>query len=150
MLKRRAGKSEAPRIYAYEYYQRIYEFEERHWWSIGMRTITGRLLDRHLQDRQHRRILDVGCGTGSMLSWLERYADPQRIVGIDLSRHALGFCQERRLRRLAQASITQLPFPDECFDLVTCADVLQHLPRDGSDRQAIVECRRVLRPGGLV
>jgi SAM-dependent methyltransferase len=81
---------------------------------------------------------------------LEGIVTSHRIVGIDFSYYALEFCQRRRASRVAQASITQLPFPDRSFDLVICTDVIQHLPRDGSDRRALRECHRVLRPGGVL
>ncbi len=150
MLGQKARDHEAPKIYSHEYYQRLYDLEERHWWSIGMRAIGERLLDPHLQNHQGLRILDAGCGTGGTLSWLERYTDARNIFGIDFSRFALKFCQARRSHHLAQGSVTDLPFPNEFFDLVVCMDVLQHLPRDGADRLALQEFQRVVKPGGLI
>lgn len=140
-----------PKIFSREYYQRLYEVEERHWWSIGMRDIAARMMDPYLAGQEKPlRILDAGCGTGLTISWLERYADPEGIVGIDLAWFALEFCKSRKLLRIAQASITQLPFADNAFDLVACVDVIQHLPLDGAEAAALTEMRRVLRPGGLM
>ena len=100
--------SEHPKIFSWEYYRRLYEVEERHWWSVGMREIAARVLDRRLAGRRDSlRVLDAGCGTGLTLSWLERYARSERIVGFDLSWFALEFCKHRRLPRIAQASIMQ-------------------------------------------
>ncbi|MEX1173871.1 MAG: methyltransferase domain-containing protein [Chloroflexota bacterium] len=42
--------------------------------------------------------------------------------------------------------ITAIPYPEASFDLVICSHVLEHVP---NDRAAILEMRRVLRPGGL-
>jgi ubiquinone/menaquinone biosynthesis C-methylase UbiE len=141
---------EAPRIFAREYYERMRDLEERHWWAIGMRQIAGRLLDPTLRNGRPVRVLDAGCGTGGMLAWLQDRVDARRLVGIDVSEHALRLSRERGLRRLTQASITRLPFPSGSFDVVVCLDVIQHLPRDGSDEAALRECHRVLSPGGLV
>jgi SAM-dependent methyltransferase len=47
-------------------------------------------------------------------------------------------------------SILNIPLRDGSFDLVTCLDVLQHLPLPEGDLTALRECRRVLRPGGLL
>jgi SAM-dependent methyltransferase len=140
----------APQIFTHPYYQRLYELEERHWWSVGMRAIAERLLAPYFRAHPNLRALDAGCGTGGTLTWLEGSGASHRVVGIDFSRYALEFCRKRRKCRVAQASITQLPFADRSFDLVICTDVIQHLPRNGLDRTALRECHRVLRPGGVL
>lgn len=140
--------AQAPHVFEFEYYERLHVLEGRHWWAIGMRRVAARLLDLHVRGSAPVRILDAGCGTGGALAWLERYTDPRNIVGVDSSPYALEFCWRQRRWPLAQASITAIPFSEGAFDLVHCADVIQHLPRDGSDCQALRECRRVLKPGG--
>ena len=49
---------------------------------------------------------------------------------------------------VARASVSELPFADSTFELITSFDVLQHVP-DGKDASAITEFYRVLRPGGI-
>ena len=148
MLATGAVRDDAPQIFTGEYYQRLRDLEERHWWSIGMRAIAAGLLVRHLRDATGVRILDAGCGTGGTLTWLSRLAPSATVVGIDYSPFALAYCRHRGRGELAQASVTHLPFADGSFDVVVCADVIQHLPQDGSDRIALREFHRVLRPGG--
>ena len=131
-----------PQDYAY-----LYELEENFWWFTGMRAITSTLLAAVLSDEGERKVLDAGCGTGGMMSWLTRYAQNGEVAGVDLSPHALQFSQ-RAHRNLSRASLTHLPFADASFDLVTSFDVLQHVPRDG-DARALDEIYRVLRPGGV-
>jgi ubiquinone/menaquinone biosynthesis C-methylase UbiE len=126
----------------------LYELEETYWWFVGMRDIVAAQLNGRLPESQ-RRILDAGCGTGIMLSWLERYSETEPVVGLDYTRDALTFCKERGHRLLAQGSVTDLPFADESFDMATCFDVLQQLP-DGVDEKAMSELRRVLKPDGLL
>jgi SAM-dependent methyltransferase len=127
----------------------LYALEENYWWFVGMRKVTAALLDAVCPPGCARHVLDAGCGTGGMLSWLRRYAVGGRVAGIDLSPDALGFCRERGLRDLALASVTALPFADSTFDLVTSFDVLVQLPGEGSDELAMREMFRVLRPGGI-
>ncbi len=127
----------------------LYALEESFWWFAGMREITSTLLDPVLRPSQDRLILDVGCGTGRMLSWLARFAGRGRVVGIDVVPSPLRFCRERHHTQLAQASAMHLPFADSTFDLVTSFDVLVQLPGEGADEQAIREMYRVLRPGGV-
>jgi len=130
-------------------YADLYALEESLWWFVGMREVTRVLLDPFCPSGQRRDILDAGCGTGGMLTWLERYAGGGRVGGIDFSADALEFCRSRGLRDVAQASVTALPFDAETFDLVTSFDVLVQLPGEGSDEEAMREMFRVLRPGGL-
>ena len=59
-----------------DYYRRIFEDEERHWWYRGMLSITAALLGERLT-RPGQRLLDAGCGTGGFLelgarAWLLR------------------------------------------------------------------------------
>ncbi len=149
-MKHLSERAPAPHVFEFDYYERLRVLEERHWWAMGMRRIAARLLDPRFRGCATVRVLDAGCGTGGTLAWLERYAEARCIVGIDYSPHALEFCRQRRRWPLVQASVTAIPFPDSVFDLVHCTDVVQHLPRDGSDSQALRECRRVLRPGGAL
>jgi len=141
---------ENPSIYSFEYYQRIFELEEKHWWYLGMREIARQLIERYRAQGNGLCILDAGCGTGMMLSWLEKYSRPQSTVGIDISSHAIKFCQGRETALLAQAAVTHLPFQSGTFDLVVCNDVIQHLPKDGGDSRALAEMYRVLKPKGFL
>jgi SAM-dependent methyltransferase len=137
------------RILRAQDYADLYALEESLWWFTGMREVTSAVLDPLCPPGRRRDILDAGCGTGGMLTWLERYAGGGRVAGIDLSADALDFCRCRGLRDVAQASVTALPFADETFDLVTSFDVLVQLPGEGSDETAMREMFRVLRPGGV-
>lgn len=141
---------EHPQIYSREYYQRIFGLEERHWWHLGMREIGAALLRSQGGDRQYVRVLDAGCGTGGGMRWVRDILGARTVIGMDIAWEALELCQSRSAGPVVQASVLQLPFRPESFDLLICQDVLQHLPTDGSDVQALAEMYRVLRPGGLL
>jgi SAM-dependent methyltransferase len=132
-----------------EDYAYLYELEESFWWFVGMRPVVAAVLDPVCPPGRARDVLDAGCGTGGMVTWLERYAGGRPVAGVDISSDALAFCRERGLRNVAQASVTALPFADSTFDLVTSFDVLVQLPGEGSDETAMREMFRVLRPGGV-
>lgn len=132
-----------------EDYESLYSLEETFWWFAGMREITSVLLDPLLLPSRKRVILDAGCGTGGNLAWLRRYAGDGQVAGVDLVSEATKFCRERAEKYLAQASVTDLPFADSVFDLVTSFDVLVQLPGEKADEQALREMYRVLRSGGL-
>ncbi|MBI2061475.1 MAG: methyltransferase domain-containing protein [Nitrospirae bacterium] len=89
------------------------------------------------------RVLDVGCGTGILLSHLPEGV--QR-VGVDVSAAMLGDAAKRTpLLNLVRTDIKRLPFKTGEFDAAVCRAVLQHLDQPQS---AIGEIRRILKPGG--
>ncbi len=133
-----------------DYYQRLYDLEDQHWWFQGTRAIGQALLDVYFKGKSDLKVLDAGCGTGVSLGWLERYTRPEAIFGIDITALALQFCLTRQYKQLALASVLELPFPAASFDLVISADVLQHLSRQGGDTAALREMSRVIKPGGIL
>ena len=119
--------------------------EDRHFWFKGLRRNARAVLDAALAGRTIGRIVDCGSGTGRNLDWLQEYAPA---VGIERSRTGLRVGRASR-RRLVRASVTALPLADASVDLATSFDVLYCLD-DASERQAVREMWRVLKPGGLV
>jgi len=95
-----------------------------------------------------RRALDVGAGTGLLLSRLREAHPALEATGLDL---AAGMARAARERapsaRWLVADAEALPFAACSFDLVVSTSALQWVPR--LDR-AFAEARRVLAPGGLL
>jgi SAM-dependent methyltransferase len=140
-----------PEIYSQEYYQRIFDLEDRYWWHRGMREIAAALIRSQSGSGQpFHRVLDAGCGTGATMAWADNTFGAEAVLGIDIAWEGLEFCRGRAEPLLAQASVGELPFASETFDLVVCKDVIQHLPTDGGDVAALSEMYRVLRPGGYL
>lgn len=99
------------------------------------------------------RLLDCGCGPGSMTCDFARIVSGGQVTGIDREES-----QIERARRLAAGqqlpnatfevgSIYELPFPEASFDVVFAHAVFEHL---SSPAAALAELHRVLSPGGLV
>jgi len=76
------------------------------------------------------------------VEWADRV---ETLYGIDVD-PAIFFGEPSVFR--CQASAGALPFPDRCFDVVTCSEVLEHVPVP-LERPMIEECRRVLRDDGI-
>jgi SAM-dependent methyltransferase len=128
-----------------DFYAEYFEVEDRHWWFLGRRRILLSLLDRHLPEAPaDRRIVDIGCGTGTMLQQLSRYGVAQ---GADGDPEAIRFCAERGIQDVQLIRLPALPFADAEFDLVTLLDVLEHVDEDLETLQSI---HRVLKPGGTL
>jgi ubiquinone/menaquinone biosynthesis C-methylase UbiE len=99
--------------------------------------------------RDGMRVLDVGCGTGAQLA---AYASAGCEVScVDLSLGMLEVARRRLGPRadVREANGTELPFPDDAFDLATISFVLHEIPVE--DRQLVLrEMKRVVRPGGAI
>ena len=94
-------------------------------------------------------ILDIGCGTGQLLSSLGgRYPD-SRLCGLDLAYNMTHRCAERLGpgATLVNGDAEQLPFRDGVFDLLVSTSTLQWI--DDLDL-FFRQCHRVVRPDGLL
>ncbi len=118
--------------------------ERSHFWFRGFRWFVKPFVARAVAGRPHARILDCGCGTGTNLALLDGFGDT---YGFDLTWRGLEFAHAQGRRRIAQASIADIPYASAAFDLVTAFDVFQTLP-DAVEQSAIREMARVLKPGG--
>lgn len=103
--------------------------------------------------RSDMRILDVGCGPGSITAGLARWVPEGEVVGVDAAADVLEHARERAEKqgvpnvRFEEADAYELPYPDGSFDIVYAHQLLQHL---GSPVDALREFRRVLKSGGAV
>ena len=99
------------------------------------------------------KVLDVGCGTGSLAIAVKAKAGPAGDVhGIDAAPEMIGVARRKAARkkvdvRFQVGLIEDIPFPDDQFDLALNSFVLHHLP-DDLKRTGFSQIRRVLKPGG--
>lgn len=119
------------------------------WWDDAFTAF----LEDTLEPKPGKRILDVGCGTGTAEMGLARLRVSQvQLFGIDLMvnrlRTALDSTRGMNARAgFAAADACRLPFAADTFDATFCVAVLQHIP-DPAD--ALAEIARVTRPGGRI
>jgi ubiquinone/menaquinone biosynthesis C-methylase UbiE len=103
-------------------------------------------LARRLQIKQGSKVLDVACGLGGWLRACSSLgAEP---FGVDISTRAISLCQEAMPQGsfLAQPAET-LPYPDTCFDVITCLGSLEHFVEPVS---ALREMARTAKPGASI
>lgn len=119
-------------------YDRTMRLAERWWFTGGREWVCSRATGD---------VLEVAVGTGLNLA---HFPSDLRITGIDLSPQMLVRARRRATQLGLQVSLREadaqaLPFDDESFDTVVCTLALCGIP---DDRAAVVEMKRVLRPGG--
>lgn len=127
--------------------QQYYAAQER---KSGRKVVWeyGRLLRyAGLRDVHGWTVLDGGCGAGPGLRFF--IAHGGRAYGLDMSAYALARAHSLVPEaRLVQADLqADLPLAGDAFDLVVLADVLEHV---AEGQRLLRECRRVLRPAGVL
>src|SRR5690242_14342724 len=102
--------------------------------------------------RSDQRVLEVGCGTGSLVMQIKKLYPHVEVVGLDPDPKALA--RARRKAASAAASIQfdigfagQLPYPDAEFDRVFSSFMFHHLPADEKEKM-LSEVRRVPKSDG--
>lgn len=120
---------------------------------FGMREgrIKGRVIElAHLAPGG--RLLDVGCGTGTLVLMAQRRHPDATVIGVDGDPTILSIARRKARQAGIDAQLDEgmayaLPYADAAFDAVVSTLTFHHLTPDQQQR-ALTEIRRVLRPGG--
>ena len=122
------------------------------WWNKDFLD----LMAKRLNLKQHKVLLDVGCGQCHWSKLLAGYlGSPAKVYGTDTDpkwlspdEGTLNYFSEKDIDfSLRYGDAQELPFPDHYFDMVTCQTVLIHVKYP---QLAISEMMRVLKPGGTI
>jgi 2-polyprenyl-3-methyl-5-hydroxy-6-metoxy-1,4-benzoquinol methylase len=100
------------------------------------------------------RILDVGCGVGFLLFWLERSnGNSFQLTGIDVSPAQLSLARKHlpnRVMLIEQDAANFLRNKNRAFDAVFCTDILEHVESDNELLELMQLIKNSLEPGGVV
>ncbi len=99
------------------------------------------------------RVLDFGCGPGTISMGLARAVEPGELHGVDMEESQIEIARNaasaggHKNATFQKGDVTDLPFEDNFFDVAHCHAVLMHVP----DTEAVLsEVKRVLKPGGII
>jgi SAM-dependent methyltransferase len=119
--------------------------EAGHFWFRARNRLIAWALDAYFPEA--RSLLEVGCGTGFVLSGLRHSRPAMRMVGGEPALEALAYARRRLpYTELVQLDGRDLPFHDE-FDVVGAFDVIEHIDED---ERALASIRDAARPRGGV
>lgn len=127
--------------------------DEAHYFQVGesaLRCIASALVAGGRHRLRPRRILDLPCGHGRVLRFLQHAYPDAELTACDLNRSGVEFCARTfgAIPVLSDADVARIPLAGE-FDLIWCGSLLTHLP--------LAQCRAFLeffqqrlRPGGIL
>jgi SAM-dependent methyltransferase len=128
-------------------YEKMYAVERELWWY---KVLHGKVLKVIRQQFSHQTIsiLDAGCGTGGLLTFLKAH-NYQNLAGLDGSEEAVSFCRERQLDvTLCRFESIATFRPENRYDVIVCNDVFYCI--DEQDiTLAMNYFRAHLKPNGL-
>lgn len=115
-----------------------------------------RFLEEYARPSAGQKVLEAGCGFGKWnIILAEKYKQWDSIIGLDYSqavKTGRQYVEENMSERLGnihflQGSVTELPFPDDSFDVLINLGVVGHVIED---KTVVAELFRVLKPGGVM
>jgi len=129
-------------------YKLMHSEEKTYWWYLALQALIKRHVRQTLESYPNAVVLDAGCGTGRNLEILHEAFPSVRYSGVDINPFAVQLSLEKGVADVQQASVENLPFEDDRFDLLVSADVLYFENLD--DRKTMSEFARVLKKGGAL
>ncbi|PWU11017.1 MAG: hypothetical protein C5B47_01295 [Verrucomicrobia bacterium] len=121
--------------------------EDRHFWFVARNhIICNALIPLIHQLQTGYRLLEVGCGTGALLSKLAHICQEGEVIGMDLHNEAVEVAKKRTPCKVVSGNILDPPELGQ-FDIVGAFDVIEHLEDHVA---ALMGLSKLLRPGGKI
>ncbi len=141
--------------------EEIAKFEKvaSQWWELDgdfkplhqINPIRRQFICQHIGDIFGKKIIDVGCGGGILAESLAQLGGD--VTGIDLGDEPLNVAKLHALESGLKVNYQKIPAEEmasqqpETYDVVTCMEMLEHVPDPASIIQA---CSQMVKPGGFV
>lgn len=130
--------------YPNEAYELLFKIESRHFWFWGRNQIIKVCIEKMLNKTKGVEFLEVGCGTGLVLSSLEKMG--LVATGVDLHLEGLKLARKRTKATLICGELKNINFKTK-FDALGLFDVLEHV---GNQKSLLKNCNNLLKPGGFI
>jgi len=149
--RERQDKNRAEYIPALRYHWLTIFYDPILRWTLRESTFKRQLLKQARVERGHR-VLDLGCGTGTLALLIKNHNPKTDVIGLDADPKVLEVARAKAARAglhvgLDHGMAFELPYLDACFDRVISSLLFHHLTRENKER-TLREVFRVLRPGG--
>lgn len=126
-----------------EVFDFLYNVEDENFWFKNRRELIYKFINSLIPDYRSKRMLEVGCGTGNVLHYLNEKGI--NCEGADFFFEGLSFARKRTSKPLYQVDVRQMPF-DSAFDIIGLFDVLEHIKEE---KLVIQNIFKALKPGGF-
>ena len=126
------------------YYAEYYFLERNHWWFVIRSKILDATINKTLTSKRNLSILNIGVATGATNYILENYGN---VTSIEYDKECADFTYQDSGKPILVASIEELPFKNNTFDIVCAFDVIEHVE---NDRKSVFEMHRLCNPGGNI
>jgi ubiquinone/menaquinone biosynthesis C-methylase UbiE len=139
-----------------EHFDKLAEEMGEIWWGsttpAGIKRLQRRtsLFAQQLSHFKDPLVLEIGCGTGAFSKFILEEIPHLRLTGFDISPKCIQIAKERfnnyKNVHFEVADVSNMQIASETFDAVIGNSILHHLPVE----EALGECFRVLKPGGII
>lgn len=122
-------------------------------WGAREKTFKPMLI-RQAAIQKNNKVLDLGCGTGTLTLLIKQTQPLSEVTGIDIDSRILSIAKQKAEKAKANikfdfGTATSLPYPDKSFDRVISSLMFHHLTR-GNKLSALKEVFRVLKRNGEI
>jgi len=116
-------------------YRIFFQIQKNHWWFATKKNIILDTILRNTHLSKTNKVLDIGCGSGLMLTTLN---DIGSTSGMDMSDEAVAFSSEIFSGPIKKGSLPyDIPFPNDYFSLITVLDIIEHIDDDVASLKTI-------------
>ncbi len=129
-----------------KYYEEYYHLERNHWFFTARLNILESQIKKHISRNPGKvlNILNIGVATGATSQMLDKYGT---VTSLEYDKDCCQLLEEKTGIKALNASILELPFEENSFDLICCFDVIEHIE---DDQTGVNEMLRVCRENGHV
>lgn len=120
----------------------LFSLEDKHFWFQSRNRVIRQVIERNCPDYRGKTFLEVGCGTGYVLSMLDRMG--LKVTGLDMHKEALRFAKQRTTAALVCNTLDQHRV-DVLYDAIGAFDVVEHVE---NDQGFLAQCKSLLSQGG--